>query len=305
LTFLFLKIESEFTSCSEIKFEEAAVLHYTYTKFSDLTSRRDRCGCKPTKEDVKRCFMLEFDRAVRTWHLLCWGSQQCTTFGSSFKKRFFWRFCAYYPGFCAVLQAFIIASTASQEEMRRWYIYHQLLSVYHFVRSQVSQALSHFHTGNFIQCLYVKYRYKEHVVWTDKELNLKLMRKGLLTRIYAPQVIVQGLREAGVFSNALLAGQMHLEKSKSQEAALSFVSTPNSVAGVATGEPTTVSKLQGTSKEEMGEVGRGIGKFKEVVNEQGTDIRKLLEISTDTMVYAVAPLSPPDMEQLATNSFRI
>jgi hypothetical protein len=83
-TFLFLKTENEFTSCSEIKFEEAAVLHYTYTKFSDLTSRRDRCGCKPTKEDVKRCFMLEFDRAVRTWHLLCWGSQQCTTFGSSF-----------------------------------------------------------------------------------------------------------------------------------------------------------------------------------------------------------------------------
>lgn len=48
----------------EIKLEEAAVLHYTYTKFSDLTSRRDRCGCKPTKEDVKRCFMLDFDRSV-------------------------------------------------------------------------------------------------------------------------------------------------------------------------------------------------------------------------------------------------
>jgi hypothetical protein len=49
---------------SEVKFEEAAVLHYTYSKFSDLTSRRDRCGCKPTKEDVKRCFMLDFDRSV-------------------------------------------------------------------------------------------------------------------------------------------------------------------------------------------------------------------------------------------------
>lgn len=49
---------------SEVKLEEAAVLHYTYAKFSDLTSRRDRCGCKPTKEDVKRCFMLEFDRSV-------------------------------------------------------------------------------------------------------------------------------------------------------------------------------------------------------------------------------------------------
>ena len=49
---------------SEVKLEEAAVLHYTYSKFSDLTSRRDRCGCKPTKEDVKRCFMLDFDRSV-------------------------------------------------------------------------------------------------------------------------------------------------------------------------------------------------------------------------------------------------
>lgn len=54
---------------SEVKFEEAAVLHYTYARFSDLTSRRDRCGCKPTKEDVKRCFMLEFDRSVSS--MLC------------------------------------------------------------------------------------------------------------------------------------------------------------------------------------------------------------------------------------------
>lgn len=54
----------DFHLCSEIKLEEAAVLHFTYTKFSDLTSRRDRCGCKPTKEDVKRCFMLDFDRDV-------------------------------------------------------------------------------------------------------------------------------------------------------------------------------------------------------------------------------------------------
>ncbi|KAL6642605.1 hypothetical protein ACP70R_020786 [Stipagrostis hirtigluma subsp. patula] len=115
-------------SPNEIKLEEAAVLHYTYTKFSDLTSRRDRCGCKPTKEDVKRCFMLDFDR-----------------------------------------QAFIIASTASEEEMLRWY--------------------------------------NERVVWNDKQLNLKLLRKGVLTRIYAPMVIVQGLRESGVFTSVIAAGQ--------------------------------------------------------------------------------------------------
>ncbi|TYI98617.1 hypothetical protein E1A91_D01G227500v1 [Gossypium mustelinum] len=112
----------------EIKLDEAAVLHYTYTKFSDLTSRRDRCGCKPTKEDVKKCFMLEFDRA-----------------------------------------AFIIASTATEEEMLRWY--------------------------------------RHHVVWTNKALNLKLLKRGILTRIYTPMAIIQGLRESGVFGSVLQSAQ--------------------------------------------------------------------------------------------------
>ncbi|XP_027114008.1 glycosyltransferase-like KOBITO 1 [Coffea arabica] len=120
---------------NEIKLEEAAVLHYTYAKFSDLTSRRDRCGCKPTKEDVKRCFMLEFDRS-----------------------------------------AFIIASTATEEEMLTWY--------------------------------------REHVVWSDRTLNLKLLRKGILTRIYAPMVVIQGLREAGVFSTVITSAQASLSKDK-------------------------------------------------------------------------------------------
>ncbi|ESQ33348.1 hypothetical protein EUTSA_v10007378mg [Eutrema salsugineum] len=120
-------------SPNEVKLEEAAVLHYTYPRFSDLTSRRDRCGCKPTKVDVKRCFMLEFDRA-----------------------------------------AFIIASTASSEEMLQWY--------------------------------------REHVVWTDEKLKLKLLRKGILTRIYAPMVIIQELREAGVFSSVVTSAHMSLSK---------------------------------------------------------------------------------------------
>ncbi|KAJ0797918.1 putative glycosyltransferase-like KOBITO 1 [Helianthus annuus] len=47
-------------------------------------------------------------------------------------------------------KAFIIASTAIEEEMLSWY--------------------------------------REHVVWTDKALNMKLMRKGILTRIHAPMV---------------------------------------------------------------------------------------------------------------------
>lgn len=34
----------------------------------------------------------------------------------------------------------------------------------------------------------ISFRYREHIVWTDKTLNLKLLRKGVLTRIYAPMV---------------------------------------------------------------------------------------------------------------------
>ena len=38
------------------------MLHYTYNRFGDLKSRRDRCDCAPTEEDAKRCFILPFDR---------------------------------------------------------------------------------------------------------------------------------------------------------------------------------------------------------------------------------------------------
>lgn len=37
-----------------------------------------------------------------------------------------------------------------------------------------------------LDCSFV--RYNERVVWNDKQLNLKLLRKGVLTRIYAPMV---------------------------------------------------------------------------------------------------------------------
>ncbi|XP_019186645.1 PREDICTED: glycosyltransferase-like At2g41451 [Ipomoea nil] len=109
---------------TEVQFHEAVVLHYTYSKFSDLTSRHARCGCKPTKEDVKRCFFLEFDR-----------------------------------------DAFIIASTATEEEMRYWY--------------------------------------NKHVVWKDEETNHKLLKAGIFTRIYSPMVIIEHLRESGVFSSVI------------------------------------------------------------------------------------------------------
>jgi hypothetical protein len=54
-------------------------------------------------------------------------------------------------------------------------------------------------------------------VWTNKDLNLKLIIKGLLTRIYVAMVIVQGLKEAGVISKALTSEHAALEKSISKE----------------------------------------------------------------------------------------
>lgn len=51
--------------------EQAAVLHYTYNRFEDLKSRRDRCDCAPTEDDAKRCFILPFDRSVSQGQLLC------------------------------------------------------------------------------------------------------------------------------------------------------------------------------------------------------------------------------------------
>ncbi|KAJ4846951.1 Glycosyltransferase-like KOBITO 1 [Turnera subulata] len=176
---------------NEVKLEEAAVLHYTYSKFSDLTSRRDRCGCKPTKEDVKRCFMLDFDRS-----------------------------------------AFIIASTATEEEMLSWY--------------------------------------REHVVWGDKDLKLKLLRKGILTRIYTPMAIIQGLRESGVFSSVIASAQTTLSKDKF----LASIDSSNSSRAVAS--ESVPSRKTGKRLENK------------------ATARKVLDLETsEHHEAAVPPLSPP------------
>ncbi|KAF3437384.1 hypothetical protein FNV43_RR20137 [Rhamnella rubrinervis] len=176
---------------NEIKLEEAAVLHYTYAKFSDLTSRRDRCGCKPTKEDVKRCFMLEFDRS-----------------------------------------AFIIASTATEEEMLNWY--------------------------------------REHIVWGDKDVKMKLLRKGILTRIYAPMAIIQGLRESGVFSSVIASAPSAFSKENF------FLSIDSSNSSRAVASESLPSRKLGKSR-----------------NNQATG-RKVLETEVAALQEAaIPPLSPP------------
>ncbi|KAG9132520.1 hypothetical protein Leryth_008442 [Lithospermum erythrorhizon] len=181
-------------SPNEIKLDEAAVLHFTYSKYSDLTSRRDRCGCKPTKEDVKRCFMLEFDR-----------------------------------------NAFIIASTATDEEMLNWY--------------------------------------REHVVWTDYTQKLKLLRKGILTRIYAPMAIIQGLRETGVFRSVIESTQSSASSDKLLES---------------TGSNNT-SRTVSSQLHQSRKIGR--------IYDQQATARKALEIVDFTSYEpAVPPLSPPSYD---------
>jgi hypothetical protein len=42
------------------------VLHYTYTTFDDILSRKNRCDCPKDEESLKECFILEFDRVLYT-----------------------------------------------------------------------------------------------------------------------------------------------------------------------------------------------------------------------------------------------
>lgn len=104
--------------------------------------------------------------------------------------------------------------------------------------------------------------YRERIVWTDKALNLKLLRKGILTRIYAPMVIVQRLRETGVFTSVIASAQK----------VLSSV-TNSSTAGV-------------TSSSKIGHDG-----------ESKATARRVLQIPDNaTFSSAIPPLSPPGLE---------
>lgn len=97
--------------------DQAAVLHYTYNRFSDLKSRRDRCDCKPTEEDAERCFILPFDRL-----------------------------------------AFLEASLKNDDQLMEWF--------------------------------------KERLVWEDLPVVVDLVNKGLFSRLYEPQIMIRGLKEA-------------------------------------------------------------------------------------------------------------
>ncbi|KAE8734386.1 Apurinic endonuclease-redox protein, putative isoform 1 [Hibiscus syriacus] len=151
----------------ETKFNEVAVLCYTYTKFSELTSRRDRCGCKPTKEDVIRCFMLELiDLSVILFHTGIHDCFNCNgggnaSLGSTFTvKKFvfeelFWM---------ALSGGMLIIESPSQTS-------NDMLRL----------------TGNDFSMYSSDFcRYRDHVVSTNKALNLKLLTRGVFTRTCSP-----------------------------------------------------------------------------------------------------------------------
>lgn len=95
----------------------SAILHYTYNRFEDLKSRRDRCDCAPTKEDVEKCFILDFDRI-----------------------------------------AFIEASLRSDAELMKFF--------------------------------------KDRLVWDNTETVTNLVNIGLFGRLYEPQLLLRGIKEA-------------------------------------------------------------------------------------------------------------
>ncbi|ONM00488.1 Glycosyltransferase-like KOBITO 1 [Zea mays] len=124
-----------------------------------------------------------------------------------------------------------------------------------------------------VSCFFLA-RYNERVVWTDKQLNLKLLRKGVLTRIYTPMTIVQSLRESGVFTSAITAGQPAVNAKlspKETNAQSQNVTAPGNMTRVVR---STDSKASG---------------------------RKILQAVdlafSDTNVTAVPPLSPPSLDE--------
>ncbi|BBN20123.1 hypothetical protein MPTK1_8g16610 [Marchantia polymorpha subsp. ruderalis] len=54
-----------FKALRDVAADEAVVLHYTYTKFSDLTAMRSLCDeCQAVPKLARRCFLNEFDSAA-------------------------------------------------------------------------------------------------------------------------------------------------------------------------------------------------------------------------------------------------
>ncbi|KAK8332147.1 hypothetical protein V6Z12_A10G121600, partial [Gossypium hirsutum] len=80
-----------------------------------------------------------------------------------------------------------ISTSTGLAQILPWMFYHKVIGVTtfylffegHVTSPNVSRVLESIPTSGFC-------RYREHVVWGDKDLRLKLLRKGILTRKYTP-----------------------------------------------------------------------------------------------------------------------
>lgn len=124
--------------------EQSAVLHYTYNRFSDLKSRRDRCDCKPTPQDAEQCFILPFDRL-----------------------------------------AFLESSLKDDASLMQFF--------------------------------------KSRLVWDDPNEVSTLVHEGLFVRLYAPQILIRGLKSA-------IKKDRDIHSIERQRAEASFLSTQKSSA---------------------------------------------------------------------------
>ncbi|GKV41653.1 hypothetical protein SLEP1_g49153 [Rubroshorea leprosula] len=99
------------------------------------------------------------------------------------------------------------------------------------------------------------------------------MRKGILTRIYAPMAIIQGLRESGVFVDVIQSAH----ETMSKDTLLSSVESNNS------------SKVDNSKIVSSRKIGN--------IEESQATARRILEI-TDKVFNdsAIPPLSPPGMD---------
>ena len=179
----------------EVTSESSAVLHYTFTRFSDLKARRDRCDCAPTEEDAKRCFILPFDRMVRPH--FCVSRASGLTLGrstdsllsvhTSLRLR-----CATLirshrlSGWLSLLQRSCFAvrpcKTHAHEatELRIPAAHVSLFTC--LERSQAFMAASLKSDEELVAW------FRQRLVWDDPAVVQDLLKRGLFSRIYTPQV---------------------------------------------------------------------------------------------------------------------
>ncbi|PWZ44605.1 NADPH--cytochrome P450 reductase [Zea mays] len=62
-----------------------------------------------------------------------------------------------------------------------------------------SRSLDSSKTESYVKSMQMEGRYREHVAWTDRDTNLKLLRKDVLTHIYVPMAFIGGLKESDVY----------------------------------------------------------------------------------------------------------